>query len=87
MGYYSDMKKNDTMPFAARWMDLKSIILSEVNSDRDKYHMTSFRCGIKKNYTNEQYLQNRKRLTDIENKLMVTEGGSVEEGDKLGEWD
>ena len=30
------------------------------------------------------YLQNRKRLTDIEYKLMVTKG---EGGDKLGVWD
>ena len=30
--------------------------------------MVSFRCGIKKNDTKQQYLQNRERLTDIENK-------------------
>ena len=26
------------MPFAATWMDLEMIILSEVMSDKDKYH-------------------------------------------------
>ena len=31
MEYYSAMKKNETMPFAAIWMDLEIIILSEVN--------------------------------------------------------
>ena len=36
MGYYSDIKKNEIMPFAATWVDLKSIILSEAKSDRER---------------------------------------------------
>ena len=30
MEYYLVIKKNEAMPFAARWMDLKVIILTEV---------------------------------------------------------
>ena len=30
MEYYSAIKKNETMPFVATWMDLEIIILSEV---------------------------------------------------------
>ena len=29
--YYSAIKKNEAMPFAATWMDLKIITLSEVS--------------------------------------------------------
>ena len=33
-------KKNKIMPFAAAWMELETLILSEV-SQKDKYHMIS----------------------------------------------
>ena len=47
MEYYSVIKKNEIMPFAATWMDLEIIILSEVSqTERDKYHMISLICGI-----------------------------------------
>ena len=34
MEYYSAMKRNEIMPFAATWMDLKIIILSEVSQTK-----------------------------------------------------
>ena len=47
MEYYSAIKKNEIMPFAAIWMDLEIIILSEVSqTEKDKYHMISLMCGI-----------------------------------------
>ena len=40
-------KKNDIMPFVATWMDLETVILSEVSqTEKDKYHMISLICGI-----------------------------------------
>ena len=42
MEYYSAIKKNDIMPFAATWMELKTLILSEVSQkEKDKYRMIS----------------------------------------------
>ena len=47
MEYYSAIKKNEIMPFAATLMDLEIIILSEVSQkEKDKYHMISLICGI-----------------------------------------
>ena len=45
MEYYSAIKKNEIMPFAATWMDLEIIILSEVSQTKTNiipYHI----CGI-----------------------------------------
>ena len=43
MEYYSSLKKNKTMPFAATWMELETLILSEVSQrKKDKYNMISF---------------------------------------------
>ena len=44
MGYYSAIKKNEIMPFAATWVDLDFVILSEVS--QTKTSMISLICGI-----------------------------------------
>ena len=47
MEYYSAIKKNKIMSFAATWMDLEIVILSEVSQTlKDKYHMILLICGI-----------------------------------------
>ena len=47
MEYYSTIKKNKIMPFAATWMQLEIIILSELSqTQEDKYHVISLICGI-----------------------------------------
>ena len=75
MEYYSPVKNNEIMSFAATWMDLEIIILSEVSQkEKDKYHMISLICGIWKKRYKWTYLQNRNRPKDTGNKLMVTKG-------------
>jgi len=47
MEYYSSITKNKIMSFAAMWMDLESVIMSEVSqTEKEKYHMASLICGI-----------------------------------------
>ena len=42
MEYYSAIKKNEILLFAATWMELEGITLSEISqSEKDKNHMTS----------------------------------------------
>ena len=45
--HYAVIKKNKIMSFAVTWMELESLILSEVSQKKkDKFHMTSLICGI-----------------------------------------
>jgi len=47
MEYYSAIKKNNIIPFAATWTELETLILSEVSQkEKDKYHMISLISGI-----------------------------------------
>ena len=47
MEYYSVFKKNEILPFAAMWIDLVIIILSEVShKEKDKCYMISLTFGI-----------------------------------------
>ena len=67
--YYSSLK-NKIMPFAATWMDLEITILSEVRQRQILYNIT-YMWNLKRWYQ-WAYLQNRNRLMDFKNKLMVT---------------
>ena len=53
------------MPFAATWMDVEIVILSEASqAEKDKYRMISLICGIFKNGTNEPIYK-----TEIESQM------------------
>ena len=62
MQYYSAIKKDKIMPFTATWMELETLILSEVSQkEKDKYPMMSLRCRI--SYTAHMNLSMEKEKT------------------------
>ena len=47
MEYYSAMKRNETELFVVRWMDLESVMQSEVSQkEKNKYHMLTHIYGV-----------------------------------------
>ena len=43
MEYYSAIKRNEILPFAATWIELETLTLSEVSQkEKDKYRMISW---------------------------------------------
>ena len=47
MDYYSAIKKNEMLAFAATGLGLENIMLSGINqTEKDKYCMMSLMCGI-----------------------------------------
>ena len=42
MEYYTAVRKKELLPFTTAWMELESIILSEISQAvKDKYHVIS----------------------------------------------
>ena len=47
IGYYAAERKKELLPFVTAWMELESIMLSEVSKTvKDKYHMISPTSGM-----------------------------------------
>ena len=46
MEYYAEERKKELLPFGTAWMDLESIMLSEISHMvKDKYHIISLISG------------------------------------------
>ena len=66
MEYYSATKKNEIMPFAAIWMDLEIITLSEVSQTKTNViwyhlHIESKKIVIQMNFYQKQKQTHRHR--------------------------
>ena len=47
MEYYSALRRNKIVPFVEMWMDLQTVIQSEVSQkEKNKYHILTHICGI-----------------------------------------
>ena len=47
MEYYSAIKRNKIVPFAETWIDLETVIQSEISQkEKNKYRIISLVCGI-----------------------------------------
>ena len=56
MEYYSATKRNEIMPFAAAWMDLEIVILSEVNqTEKEIPYNTTYVWNLKYNTNQHIY--------------------------------
>ena len=89
MGYYPAIRRNKIVSFAETWMDLETVIQSEVRQkEKNKYRILTHICGIQKNGTEEPICK-AEIETEVENKRMDTKGwGEKGKGwDKLGVWD
>ena len=54
MEYYSVIKRNKIGSFVETWMDLETVIQTEVcQKEKNKYRMLTHICGIQKNSTDE----------------------------------
>ena len=74
MEYYSAINEEWNNAICSNMTDLEIILLSEVcQTEKDKYHDTTYKKAKKKWYK-WTYLQNRSRILDRENKVIVTEG-------------
>ena len=48
MEYNLSMRKNEILPFAATWMELEGIMLSEISqAEKDRYHMFSLMWSLR----------------------------------------
>ena len=80
MEYYSALKKNENLPFAKTWIDVKDITLSEM-SDRGRQivYVITYMWNLKIQHTSEY--NKKETFTDTEIKLVVTreerEGGGA----------
>ena len=65
MEYYSAIKKNEILPFAATWMDLKGIMLREVRKRKTNTVLNiSLVCGNKlMNITKKKHTHRYKEQT------------------------
>ena len=60
--YCSAIKRNESESFVDMWMDLESVIQSEVSQkEKNKYFILAHICGIQKNGINDLFAKQKQR--------------------------
>ena len=73
MEFYAAERKKELIPFATAWMELESIMLSEISQVvKDKYHMISPLTGTQA--IEEKSKQNITRDIEVKNNLTIARG-------------
>ena len=73
MEFYKAERKKELLSFVTTWMELESIMLSEINQVvKDKYHMISLISGTQS--TKQISKQNRTRGMKTRNRLTTARG-------------
>ena len=73
MEFYAAERKKELLPFVTAWMELESIMLSEISQMvRDKYHMISPLTGTQS--IEEKSKQNITRDIEVKNNLTIARG-------------
>ena len=76
MEYYSAIKRNKIESFVETWMDLETVIQSEVSQkEKNKYRILTHVMWNLEKWYRWTGLQGRSWDTDVENKCIDTKGG------------
>ena len=85
MEYYSAIKRNEIGSFVEMWMDLETIIQSEVSQkEKNKCHILTHVCGVQKNGTDELVCKAEVETQMQRTNVWTPKGESGGEGDGGG---
>ena len=94
MKYYSAIKRNATELFVVRWMDLESVIQSEVSQKREKQipYANTYIWNLKKKLVMKNWFAGQKQRHRCRKQTYGHQGGGVAGWwwwwwDELGDWD
>ena len=83
MEFYAAEREKELIPFATAWMELESIMPSEISQTvRDKYHMISPLTGTQS--AKEKRKQNITRDIEVKNNLTIARGEWGGDSDERG---
>ena len=92
MEYYSVIKKNEIGSFVETWVDLETVIQSEVSQkEKNKYRILTHLCETQKNGTDEPVfraeIETQMQKTNVWTSVRESGRGGWWWCDELGDWD